>query len=351
MSTTEIPKKQQAWIVVRRGEPKDAVKFTDQREVPSKIPKGHALIKVEAAAMNPVGYKLMSLVPNFAVKRPHVAEYDFTGIVVDANDTAFQNGQAVYGMVNPSDTMKTGYGALSQYTVCAADRMTTRPAHLKPTEAAGLAIVGFTAYQALFTMANLEAGQSIFINGGSTTVGIAAIQMAKSLGCKVTATGSSRREELFKSLGVDTFIDYTQGPIHKQLEANPPSTKFHLFLEAVGNTDVKMYTHSEKYLAPGGHFISVGPFPHGVGGFFEMLHLCVELVRPAFLGGVRRKWSFVRELPSENVPKYGELVNKGVIKPVIDSVYEFEEVPQAYERSLSQRAAGKIVVKVDPNVE
>lgn len=43
----------------------------------------------------------MSLVPNFAVKRPHVAEYDFTGIVVDANDTAFQNGQAVYGMVNP----------------------------------------------------------------------------------------------------------------------------------------------------------------------------------------------------------------------------------------------------------
>ena len=41
----------------------------------------------------------MALLPNFLAKRPHVAEYDFTGLVVNANDTEFENGQAVYGVV------------------------------------------------------------------------------------------------------------------------------------------------------------------------------------------------------------------------------------------------------------
>lgn len=75
---------------------------------------------------------------------------------------------------------------------------------MKPTEAAGLALVGLTAYHSLFNIAKLEPGQNIFINGGSTSVGVAAIQMAKAIGCTVTASGSSKREALFKALGVDT---------------------------------------------------------------------------------------------------------------------------------------------------
>lgn len=100
--------------------------------------------------------------------------------------------------------MKTGQGALAQYLRCTVDLIVPRPSFLKPTEAAGLGVVGLTAYHALFNMAKLEPGQSVFINGGSTGVGLAAIQMAKSIGCTVTASGSTQREALFKSLGVDT---------------------------------------------------------------------------------------------------------------------------------------------------
>lgn len=102
----------------------------------------------------------------------------------------------------------TGQGALAEYLTCSADRIVLRPAHLKPTEASGLSLVGLTAYQALFNMAKIEKGQSVFINGGGTSVGLAALQMAKATGCVVGVSASAQKEELMKSLGVDTVRIY-----------------------------------------------------------------------------------------------------------------------------------------------
>lgn len=81
--------------------------------------------------------------------------------------------------------------------------------------------------------------------------------------------------------------------MYEQLERNPPSPKFHAFIEAVGSTDVKLYTHSEKYLAPGGSFVSLGPTPHGLSGIAELLQLAFSVVWPKFLGGTNRKWMYV----------------------------------------------------------
>ncbi|KAI0689116.1 hypothetical protein BC835DRAFT_1407907 [Cytidiella melzeri] len=351
MTSTSPPQKQKAWLVVRKGLPKDAVVLNQQTDVPSKLAPGEVLIKVHAAALNPVGYKLMGLLPNFLVKRPQVAENDFAGVVVNGNGTDWQNGQEVYGIVSADVAFKNGQGALAEYLVVHSSRIVSRPPNLKPTEAAGLTLVGLTAWQALFNVAKLEPGQSIFINGGSTSVGMVAIQLAKSIGCTVTASASTQKEELLKSLGVDNFIDYKKAPVYKQLEENPPSPKFHVFLEAVGNTDVYMYSHSEKYLAPGGIFISVGPFPHGLSDIAEFLHLVFELVRPGFLGGTKRQWTLLKQLAFEDFKTYAEFVADGRVKPVVDSVFAFEDVQKAYDRIMSQRTSGKVVVRVDPTVE
>jgi NADPH:quinone reductase-like Zn-dependent oxidoreductase len=241
-TTTQLPLKQKAWLVVRRGAPKDAVVFSDQVDVPSKLAPGEVLIKVQAAAFNPVfvhfclatvladtvllysGYKLMGLLPNFMTKRPHVAEHDFAGIVINGNGTRFENGQEVYGQTGAGNhallqvcfpelkvdiftdatVFKTGQGTLAEYLVCSSDRIVLRPPHLKPTEASGLSLVGLTAYQALFNVGKLEQGQSVFINGGGTSVGLAAIQLAKATGCVVGVSASAQKEELMRSLGVDT---------------------------------------------------------------------------------------------------------------------------------------------------
>ena len=74
-------------------------------------------------------------------------------------------------------------------------------AHLQ--EAAGLGLAGMTAYQGLFEVAKIEKDQSIFINGGTTAVGIYATQLAKAIGCKVTVAASTKKEETCSSLGVN----------------------------------------------------------------------------------------------------------------------------------------------------
>lgn len=92
---------------------------------------------------------------------------------------------------------------MCQYTRVPAQLVMPKPPSLKTTEAAGIGLAGATAYHALFHDLKLEPGQSLFINGGSTSVGIFAIQLAKANGCTVTVTGSTRKEEFLRSLGVD----------------------------------------------------------------------------------------------------------------------------------------------------
>ena len=87
------------------------------------------------------------------------------------------------------------------------------------------------------------------------------------------------------------FIDYTKKPPYQVLEENPPTPKFHVILEAVGNIDLPLYTHSEAYLAPGGIFVSVMPQPSGVGEVPAFgRYMWEALLHPGWLGGTKRKW-------------------------------------------------------------
>ncbi len=165
----------------------------------------------------------MRQLPNFLATRPHVAEHDIAGIVVDANGTYLNKGDEIFGCILggtcvllsslalPNNAVmrgvghqrKTRQGALAQYVTIPAEHVVIRPPNITPTQAAGVALVALTAHQALFEIAKLESGQSLFVNGGSTAVGASAIQLAKAIGCKVTATASGKNEEFVKSLGAD----------------------------------------------------------------------------------------------------------------------------------------------------
>jgi len=106
-------------------------------------------------------------------------------------------------------------------------------------------------------------------------VGIYAIQFAKVLELKVYANASGKNDEILKNLGLTgcahipterlvtltgvQFYDFTQQPIHKALVQNLSSSKFDIFLEAVGHACVLLFTHSEAYFSPNRIYISVGP--------------------------------------------------------------------------------------------
>lgn len=144
----------------------------------------------------------MGAVPNFMARRPHLAELEMAGIVVDANGTDFNVGDKVFG----ADPKK---GALAEYIQISSqniDRVPSTSPAMSAVEASGLALVGLTAHHALVTHIKAEAGQTVFINGGSSSVGLSAIQIAKSLGCKVVATASGKNKDKLLALGVDEVL-------------------------------------------------------------------------------------------------------------------------------------------------
>ena len=251
----------------------------------------------------------MRLLPNSLFGR--IAENDFAGEIVDPNGCdRFKAGDQVFGTISSRVSFRTGHGALAQYTFGPAETIVHRPETIPVNEASGIAIVAITAYQALFDIGKLQPGQKVFINGGSTSVGIYAIQFAKAIGCEVHASASGKNEDFLKGLGVDKvlrclrlifaffwptltlprlqFVDYTKRPIHEVLTDNPSSPKFDVLLEAVGLAYPSLYQCSEEYLVPNGTYISVGPTPHGVAEASNLLWNA--FIKPGWAGGTRRKF-------------------------------------------------------------
>ncbi|EPQ58438.1 NAD P-binding protein [Gloeophyllum trabeum ATCC 11539] len=352
---SEIPSKQRAWHVVKRGKPSEALVLASDVPVPSKLAEGEVLVKVRAAALNPVGFKIMQLAPGFIARKPYVPEHDLAGVVVESNDPAFSNGDNVYGIIHVQLNLKTRLGALSQYTRVPACNLVLKPENLSAVDVAGIPLAALTAYQALFDIAHLESEQCLLVNGGSSAVGAFAIQMAKAKGCKVTATASAKNEEFVRGLGADEFLDYTKAPLESQLSENPPSPKFHVIFDAVGLLEPSLYTKSPAYTTADGIYVSTGPQPKALNAR-EMKTTAKMMwevfLRPRWLGGTKRKWRVVSMNPKkQDLDAIAQMVSEGKVRPLIDSVFSFQDALKAYEKLKTGRAKGKVVVEVDDSVD
>ncbi|KAJ6533043.1 hypothetical protein B0H19DRAFT_1187126 [Mycena capillaripes] len=324
-----MPTTYSAWVATKKGLPSTALQLKTNLPIPTKLPKGHVLLKVHAIALNPFIYKMVAGLPDFIDGRPHVMERDLAGTIVDPNGTEF-------------------IGAMAQYVVIPSSSLVLQPPNVTHVEAAGLGIVALTANQALKNL-KIKSGQTVFINGGSSGVGLSAIQIAKSLGCKVVATASGKNRELLLSLGCDEFIDYTSAPLVSQLSSRS-LPKFHGMFDAVGLTDPALYLNSSKYLAPGGMYVSAGGFPSTRKALTGTLRLIFEgALRPTWLGGVPRKFGMVScPLTKDDLEEVRHLVANGAIKPIVDSTHTFDRpgVMAAYDRVMTNRAVGKVVIEI-----
>jgi len=337
-----FPEAQKAWIVKRRGHPRDALAL-ETVPIPALEP-GFVLVKVEAAALNPAGHKMMKFIPSILIRRPYIAEFDFTGTIADRNGTHFNNGDKVLGMIWLENKRQ---GSLAEYAMVRVEAVALRPDNLSVEQAAGLALVGQTVWQALFDVAQVETGQSVFVNGGSSSVGLIAIQLLKAKNCTVGTSCSLKNFDLVKGLGADHVFDYNAKPLEEQLSDNPPSPKYHVFLDAVGGNNA-LYTHSEAFLAPKGLFIYLG------GGLRDFSDIPKEIVGafkgfmlPTWLGGTNRTYKSVRVKSSQDSLQHlCEHVKQGELTPPVDSVFAFKDALEAYDRILSGRATGKVIVTV-----
>ena len=225
----------------------------DVREIPMPVPEeDEILMKIIAAAVNPLDNMIIrgevKLIVPYAM--PLVMGNEFAGIVekTGKNASRFQPGDRVYGRM-PLKKI----GAFAEYAALKETAVASIPEYLSFEEAATVPLTALTAMQA-FDIMNVRAGESVFISGGTGSLGAMAIPVAKSLGLHVYTNGSSDNEERVKKLGAERFIDY-----RKENYADVLSDVDHV-LDTLGDRELP---NEFKVLKEGGNLVSLRGLPNG----------------------------------------------------------------------------------------
>jgi len=327
---------------IQRYSKEDPLQLTD---VPEPVVKEHeVLIEVHAASINPLDAKLKS--GEFKLMLPYtfplILGHDVAGRVTKVGSavTRFKPGDEVFGRVAD---FRIGTFAES-IAVHEAD-LAIKPTNVSMEEAASFPLVALTAWQALVGIAHLTKGQKVFIQAGSGGVGTMAIQLAKHLGATVATTTSAQNRELVKSLGADVVIDYKTQDIESILSDYDLS---------LSSQDEKSLEKSLRILKPGGKAISISGPPDGA--FAKTLGL-PWFMKAAIYFLSRRISKLARKLQVEytflymrangqQLSELGKLIETGILRPVVDKVYPFEQVNEAMTYVSSGRSKGKVVLKV-----
>ncbi|KAK4046083.1 hypothetical protein OIV83_006363 [Microbotryomycetes sp. JL201] len=345
------PVNMKAWA----GKPTDVLKLESDYPKPSPAGK-KLLVEVHAVALNPVAWKTMGTAPLcWAHKKPAVPEADIAGKLVDGDvsGTNLKIGDEVIGFIPYNTIMKHGQGGLAEFTLVESHLVKKKPANVSFEEAASLPLTALTAWQALIDTGKLtEAdGKRVFINGGSGGVGAYAVQIAKAFGAYVVTTKSESSKQLVDSLEPAESIDYKSVNLSRHLAENYSGDKaFDIVFDTVGVPE--LYINCARFIKPSGTFVDIAG-PHLGGGVLSAastaLSFASKAFLPTFLGGNPFKYNIIMLkglTMGDEFQQLVDLVAKGTVKPLVDSTHKFEDALQAYERQMSSRAKGKVIVKV-----
>lgn len=302
------------------------------------------LVQIHAAGVNPLDSKIRDgafklLLP---YPLPLILGHDMAGTVVQAGASVkrFKIGDEVYA--RPADHR---VGTFAEYIAVDENDVAIKPKNLTMEEAASVPLVALTAWQTLVGKANLKKGQKVLIHAGSGGVGIFAIQLAKHLGATVATTTSAANIDLVTSLGADVVIDYKKDDFEKIL------SDYDVVLNTLGADTL---FKSLKVLKPGGRLISISGPPDPAFAKEAGLSWFLKIVMRLLSYRIRKKaqcrkvnYSFVyMKANGAQLQQITNLIDTGVMRPVVDRVFPFESTKVAMAYVETGRAKGKVVVKL-----
>jgi NADPH:quinone reductase-like Zn-dependent oxidoreductase len=314
------------------------------REVPEPTAANNqVLIRVEAAGLNPVDSKVQMAGAQFMwpLDLPRVAGSELSGVVesLGRHVTRFKLGDRVFARVD-----KRKLGAYAMYCVVEEDLVAKMPDTLGFEDAAGLPLAGLTAWQGLRRI-GVTAGQRVFISGGAGGVGTLAIQLAVQMGATVATTASAKGEELVRSLGAETVIDY-----RKQQFKDVLSDYDGAFLLTGGRDLMDAFT----ILKRGGNAVSVTHVDAITAR--EDLSAGPVLIAAAWAANakIRRQTrraginyrSLLMRPSGEDLGVLADMVGQHQLKPITDRVFPFERISDAFTYLEQGHAKGKVVVRL-----
>ena len=234
-------------------------------------------------------------------------------------------------------------GAYAQYCVCDVGSCLPIPNGLSMLQAAAIPENYFTVWSNLFDMGHLQAGESILIHGGSSGIGITAIQLAKAFGASVISTvGNAEKVNACKKLGADEVIHYKEEDFVERVQEITNKKGVNVILDMVGGSYIQRNLNS---LAVDGRLLQVA-FLEG-----SKAPLDVQVImrkRLTYTGATLRPRSELQksQIAQSLLKHVWPLMLEGKCLPVIDSVYPLNEVVKAHERMESSAHIGKIMLQV-----
>lgn len=197
--------------------PPDALRYGD---LPTPTPKaGEILIRVAAAALNPIDTYIRAGVVKMQLPMPFITGSDVAGVVeaIGTGVKCFKTGERVWGS---NQGLLGRQGTCAEFVCASEDFFYATPVGVADDQAAAVALVGITAHLGLFHRANLKPGETVFVNGGTGGVGSMVVQMAKAIGARaITTVGSEEKAALCKSWGVDCVLNYKTDDIPARIKA------------------------------------------------------------------------------------------------------------------------------------
>jgi NADPH:quinone reductase-like Zn-dependent oxidoreductase len=288
-----------------------------------QLGKGEVLVRVHAAGVNPLDWKVRSGSLNGFIqhKLPLIPGWDVSGVVEQvgpgpAAAGRFKKGDEVFAMADP-----TRDGAYADYVAVRATALAIKPKSLHHVRAAATPVSALTAWRSLFDLGHLQPGQRILIHGGSGGVGHFAVQLAKWKGAYVIATASTNNWDLLRKLGADETIDYTIQKFENVAH------KIDIVLDTIGG---ETQERSWLVLKKGGVLISLvqPPSEQKANQFGVRGIMCTVQPDGAQLSAIAK------------------LIDSAKLRPTIDRILPLSEARRAHELSQNGHARGKIVLRV-----
>jgi NADPH:quinone reductase-like Zn-dependent oxidoreductase len=235
-------------------------------------------------------------------------------------------------------------GAFAEYGVMDKQDAIPIPSMLSFEEAAAVPITFLVVYDMLVQQGGLKAGEWLLVTGVSAGVGVAALQAGKALGAKVIGTsGSAEKLARLKALGLDVPIHTRKPDFHDAVMKATDGKGVNLVVNNVGGT---VFAECIRSMAYEGRLATVGYLDGSMKSEIDLDALHSKRLR---LFGVSNK---LRTAPQRAATVEGfkkdflPLFASGKLKPLVDKVYAFDDLPKAKDHMESNAAVGKIVVRL-----
>lgn len=288
------------------------------------VRQGEILVRVQAAAVSHMDESFLHGLSNERVEglrtslgQDVLTGIEFSGVALSSGERV-RKGDEVIGYIH----ILTDRRAHAEYTVVPETALAPKPSTISHTDAAAMPSGCLTAYEALMNVAHLHHGSRVLILGAAGGVGVYAVQLARHLGCHVVAVCRPEFATLVRQMGADEVVNPGDSVLDLQsgfdlVFDTPPALSFQ---------------KAEPLLGADGVYIHTLPSQDAEG--FELAKFSTRTAG----------YLMVLNVKGDALIQVSKLIEEGVFRPVVDSIYTLDEAQAAHERFSVHGKIGRVVI-------